>query len=297
MNGELPPSSSATRLSVRPAASPTSRPTCVEPVKQIMLMFGSVHSAAPGSASPGSTCNTPSGSPAAFSAAAMTKPPETGVCTSGLSTTVQPTASAGATERIERISGAFQGEITPTTPIGTRTAMLSTSSVFSITRRSPTCSAKPAASRSSPTATLTSKSPLGRMPPVSRTSKFGDLVVRGFEQIGGLAQDLRALGAGSAAQAGCAALARLAASAMSALLATPVRPIEAPVDLSVTSVVPPAASRQPLLKILPCHAAGSSRGCTRSSIIGLPPEHRDGATRLLRRRGKPIRARAAKGPE
>ena len=102
----------------------------------------------------------------------MTKPPLTGVCKSGLSTTVQPSASAGATERIERISGAFHGEMMPTTPIGTRTATLSISSVFSMTLRCSACSVRFAASRSSPTATCTSKSPFGRMPPVSRTSKF-----------------------------------------------------------------------------------------------------------------------------
>jgi hypothetical protein len=47
------------------------------------------------------------------------KPPLTGVRTSGLSTTALPSASAGATERIDRISGTLNGEITPTTPTGT----------------------------------------------------------------------------------------------------------------------------------------------------------------------------------
>src|SRR5579875_1566523 len=107
MNGEFPPSSSETRLSVRPAASPTSRPTAVEPVNEIISTFGSTVRAAPGSASPGSTWNTSSGKPARCNATAIKKPPETGVCTSGFSTTVFPRASAGATERIERISGAF----------------------------------------------------------------------------------------------------------------------------------------------------------------------------------------------
>jgi hypothetical protein len=37
-----------------------------------------------------------------------------------LSTTALPSASAGATDRIDRISGTLNGEITPTTPTGTR---------------------------------------------------------------------------------------------------------------------------------------------------------------------------------
>ena len=51
-------------------------------------------------------------------------PPETAVCASGLRMTALPRASAGATARIERISGKFHGLITPTTPSGTRLAML-----------------------------------------------------------------------------------------------------------------------------------------------------------------------------
>ncbi len=74
----------------------------------------------PASAPPGSTCSRPSGSPASANTRAIAKPPLTGVRTSGLSTTALPSASAGATERIERISGTLNGEITPTTPTGTR---------------------------------------------------------------------------------------------------------------------------------------------------------------------------------
>ena len=44
---------------------------------------------------------------------------------SGLSTTALPRASAGATERIDRISGKLNGAITPTTPAGRRRARLS----------------------------------------------------------------------------------------------------------------------------------------------------------------------------
>ena len=59
----------------------------------------------------------------------MSSPPTTAVCTSGLSTTVLPSASAGATERIASSNGKFHGVMIPTTPSGTRTAMLSLSGV------------------------------------------------------------------------------------------------------------------------------------------------------------------------
>ena len=44
-----------------------------------------------------------------------------GVNSAGLSTTVQPQASAGAIFHIPIISGKFHGMIAPTTPIGSRT--------------------------------------------------------------------------------------------------------------------------------------------------------------------------------
>ncbi len=45
----------------------------------------------------------------------------TGAISLGLSTTVQPAASAGATLRVIWFSGKFQGVMQPTTPIGSRT--------------------------------------------------------------------------------------------------------------------------------------------------------------------------------
>ena len=50
MSALLPPSSSDTRFSVRPAAAPTRRPTAVEPVKAIIATFGSSARADPASA-------------------------------------------------------------------------------------------------------------------------------------------------------------------------------------------------------------------------------------------------------
>src|SRR5436305_359239 len=64
MFGDLPPSSSVTRLSAAPALAPISRPTTVEPVKAILSTSGWPTIAAPVSPSPVSTLSTPSGNPA-----------------------------------------------------------------------------------------------------------------------------------------------------------------------------------------------------------------------------------------
>jgi hypothetical protein len=119
----LPPSSSETFFRVPPAAAPTRRPTALDPVNEIIATFGSSARAEPASASPGSTCSRPSGRPASSNSRATRAPPDTGVCTSGLSMTALPRASAGATARTDRISGKFHGLITPTTPSGTRRAI------------------------------------------------------------------------------------------------------------------------------------------------------------------------------
>ena len=51
-------------------------------------------------------------------------PPLIGVSGDGLSTTALPSASAGATTRMPRMSGKFHGVIAPTTPRGMRWTML-----------------------------------------------------------------------------------------------------------------------------------------------------------------------------
>ena len=86
-------------------------------------MFGSVTSASPTSAPPGSIWSTPGGSPASSNTRTMLTPPVTAVRGSGLSTTELPSASAGATERMPRMSGTLNGAMTPTTPTGTRRAI------------------------------------------------------------------------------------------------------------------------------------------------------------------------------
>jgi hypothetical protein len=100
------------------------RPTLLEPVNDTMAMSGSVQIASPASAPPGSTCSTPFGRPASSNIRAMMNPPVMAVRGSGLSTTALPVASAGATARIERISGKLNGEMMPMTPRGMRRAML-----------------------------------------------------------------------------------------------------------------------------------------------------------------------------
>ena len=117
MFADLPPSSSVTRLSARPALAPISRPTAVEPVKAILSTPGWSTSAAPVSPSPVTTLRTPSGKPAS-SASSPRRRAESGVCSAGLRTTVQPAASAGAIFQQAIRSGKFHGMICPHTPTG-----------------------------------------------------------------------------------------------------------------------------------------------------------------------------------
>jgi hypothetical protein len=122
-SAELPPSSRCTRFSRSAAALAMIFPAWVDPVNAITRISGSSTTAAPTSAPPGSTCSTPSGRPASSKIRANTTPPHTAVRGSGLRTTQLPRASAGATDRIDRMIGALNGEITPTTPTGSRRAI------------------------------------------------------------------------------------------------------------------------------------------------------------------------------
>jgi hypothetical protein len=125
ISAEFPPSSRCTRLRCSPASLATARPAFVDPVNAMIRTSGSVISDSPTSAPPGSTCSTPPGSPARSKISASSAPPLTDVRGSGLRITVLPSARAGATERMPRIVGTLNGEITPTTPAGTRRAKLS----------------------------------------------------------------------------------------------------------------------------------------------------------------------------
>ena len=119
--GDLPPSSSVTRLIVLAAPAAIERPTSVDPVKAILATSGCSTrrwpQVRPG---PTTTFSTPSGSPAAAAISAK-RSAVSGVSSAGLSTTVLPAASAGPSFHAAIVSGKFQGTISPTTPSGSRT--------------------------------------------------------------------------------------------------------------------------------------------------------------------------------
>ena len=124
--GFLPPSSSSTFLSCSPAVRATSRPTWVDPVNEIMSMSGCRVSLLPTPLALVRTLTTPSGRPASSSSwVRWTVVPE--VSSLGLTTAVQPTASANGSFWLMISSGKFQGVIIATTPTGSFTTMASTS--------------------------------------------------------------------------------------------------------------------------------------------------------------------------
>ena len=118
MFGDLPPSSSETRLRLPVAARTMCLPTSVEPVNAILSTPSCAASAAPAvSPNPGTTLTTPAGRPAS-SMSSPSRSADSGVCSAGLSTTVQPVASAGPSFHAAISSGKFHGMIWPTTPTG-----------------------------------------------------------------------------------------------------------------------------------------------------------------------------------
>src|SRR6202034_2401607 len=117
-NGALPPSSSPSFFTPTEACLYRILPTSVDPVKPTKASAGCSHGTSPiGGASPVMTLKTPFGRPA-FSASATSANELSGVSLAGLSTTVQPAASAGDTLRVIIEFGKFQGVIAPQTPIG-----------------------------------------------------------------------------------------------------------------------------------------------------------------------------------
>ena len=121
MNGALPPSSSDSFFSVGADCCIRMRPTAVDPVNDNLRTTGDSHSALPTSidraSSAGTTLNTPGGKPARPASSASASA-DNGVCSAGLTTTVQPAASAGATLRVIIAFGKFHGVIAAATPIG-----------------------------------------------------------------------------------------------------------------------------------------------------------------------------------
>ncbi|EWS62484.1 hypothetical protein Y695_04289 [Hydrogenophaga sp. T4] len=119
ISGFLPPSSICSRV-VRCTVRWMCMPACVEPVKEIAQIAREVVMIGPTSpARPVMKFNTPLGRPACTSASVRRRP-ESGASEDGLKTTVLPMARAGAILRAGMEAGKFQGEITVTTPSGSR---------------------------------------------------------------------------------------------------------------------------------------------------------------------------------
>jgi hypothetical protein len=103
-----------------PAAAPTmSLPTSVEPVNATLSTSSFAASAAPASPKPVTMLTTPSRSPVSCMSSPSRRA-DSGVCSAGLSTTVQPHASTGPNFQAAISSGKFRGKICATTPTGSR---------------------------------------------------------------------------------------------------------------------------------------------------------------------------------
>src|ERR687891_1515405 len=256
-SGLLPPSSRMTRLRPRPAPSPTFRPVAVEPGKEIMRTFGSSTIACPTSAPPAITWSTPSGSPASSKIRAVSTPPLTGVLGSALRITAFPSASAGPTERAGSTSGKFHGQITPTTPTGTRRAMLRRPGMAVGSSWPSGCAIRAAAMSNCPIVADTSLSALGGIPPPSRTSQRTSSAR--WRSTSSAARRTTATRSpiGVAAHSRWARAADAAALATVSALPAPAVPRISPVAGSVLSMVS-GASTQPSLKMRPDQAASSA---------------------------------------
>ncbi len=124
MFGDLPPSSCATRLTVGAAFLATSIPARVEPVKLTMSTSGWLDSAAPTvGPSPLTRLNTPAGTPAAWRTSVHSCALN-GAISLGLSTIVQPAASAGTTLQAIWLIGQFHGVMKAQTPTGSLTIIV-----------------------------------------------------------------------------------------------------------------------------------------------------------------------------
>ena len=121
MNGSLPPSS-IEHVTIRSAACLSRiRPTSVEPVNESLRTRSSASAAVTNCAewSVVSTFTTPLGAPASDRICARASA-VSGVSCAGLSTTVQPAASAGPILRVAIAAGKFHGVRSRATPTGLR---------------------------------------------------------------------------------------------------------------------------------------------------------------------------------
>src|SRR6266540_3799745 len=118
-NGALPPSS-IDELTTRSAAWASSRrPTPVEPVNDTLRTRASSSQVVTTVAASvvGTTLTTPAGTPAR-SISRASAIAVSGVSAAGLSTTVQPAASAGPILRVAMAAGKFHGVTSAATPTG-----------------------------------------------------------------------------------------------------------------------------------------------------------------------------------
>jgi hypothetical protein len=136
MLGDLPPSSSETRFTLPADARMIFWPTSVEPVKAILSTPGCSASAAPAAPMPVTTLKTPGGKPASIASSAR-RSGDSGACSAGLSTSVQPEASTGQSFQIARPIGPFHGLIAPTTPTGSFSVYENTSPATELSIVSP----------------------------------------------------------------------------------------------------------------------------------------------------------------
>src|ERR1700730_15373006 len=114
---DFPPACGVTALSSRPQVLATSWPADVEPVNDTLSTPALVTSARPMSLPPGSTWKTPAGRPALSATSAKSRV-SSGVSGDGLSTIVQPAASADTYLNADWVCGTFHGVIAATTPTG-----------------------------------------------------------------------------------------------------------------------------------------------------------------------------------
>ena len=124
MLADLPPSSSATGLRLRPAVAAMARPVAVPPVNPIMSMPGWLTRASPVTAPrPFTRLTTPGGRPASCITSTIRRT-DNGVNSDGFRTQVLPNGMQVATRMEDSASGAFQGEMTAATPLGSRVTMV-----------------------------------------------------------------------------------------------------------------------------------------------------------------------------
>src|SRR5208282_3273967 len=109
MKGDLPPSSSESRLWLVAVAARIARPTSVDPVNAILSTSGCWTSASPVDPSPVTMLTTPAGRPASWQIPAKASA-VSGVNSAGFNTTVFPVARAGAIFHASISSGKIPGD-------------------------------------------------------------------------------------------------------------------------------------------------------------------------------------------